>query len=151
LIKLDRWVLGGYIFHEPVDRIEHAAHSKLTAWWRPESGGKPRGSVQGYVEHRRYRGHWPSECAYWLFLIFRPRVFFKTFGHGGHSYPRTPMCIVANAIFWWTMHVKAMEQWHFNPYNSVGDWKGTLFGTCQLFETQRRGRAMNRSEMDIPF
>lgn len=36
LIKLDRWRLGGYAFHEPADRIEHSAHCELANW---RSGG----------------------------------------------------------------------------------------------------------------
>lgn len=34
LIKLDRWRLGDYVFHEPIDRIEHSPHNGTALWWR---------------------------------------------------------------------------------------------------------------------
>ena len=158
LIKLDRWRLGAHTFHCPVDRIEHASRRLTSPWWLPENGGKPRAEIEGYVEHRSHLGHWPSECAYWLFLIFRPKVFAELIGHCGHSRPRSPLVFIGSVLFWYRMQVSRMEQWHFNPYDSEGRWKQTLFGTCQVFEMETLGdrlalkrRRRNGAEDEIPF
>jgi hypothetical protein len=124
----------------------------------PENGGKPRAAIEGYVEHRRWPGHWPSECAYWLFLIFRPRTFASMFGLCGHSRPRTPIVFIANILFWYRMQVDEMDQWHLNPYDSEGNWERTIYGTCQVSEMERiddrlaiKRRRREWEREDIPF
>ncbi len=43
-VTLQRWRMGRFVFHEPIDRC----------WGRPPVGLKQTKTIKGYVEHRRY-------------------------------------------------------------------------------------------------
>jgi len=85
-VLLNRYELGGFIFHIPVCR----------------GNVKPGTTVhiEGYINHRKYANHLSDECFYWLMLFFDFKSFMKYFGiieHCGRKV--TPFVIVGTAIF----------------------------------------------------
>ena len=58
---LQRWELGGRIFHRPIDSTSLRPDGPVT--------------IEGNVEHRRWMGHQPLEAAMWLALVFDRRLF----------------------------------------------------------------------------
>lgn len=141
-IRLDRYMLGNFLFHHPVKRWPGYLASESF---------KALANITGYVEHTRYFGHMPSECAHWLFLVFRPHIFANVFGHTGHSWRGLrwymPLCIIETVLFDWWMHVASLENWHH-----LFRLDGTSFGTSQELEESRITSAMQsrrwRREVD---
>ena len=72
---LQRYRLGGYSFHRPLDR-SRAAYSTPTK-------DLPV-TIEGYINHPYLGGYKATEANYWLFFFFAPRVFWRTIGHVGH-------------------------------------------------------------------
>lgn len=60
-VKLERWQLGSYTFHRPIDRRQSNPWGKVT--------------IEGLIEHRRYSGWWANEAQLWLALFFDRSLF----------------------------------------------------------------------------
>lgn len=88
-VRLERHTLGKYLFHIPKERYSH--DPGLTT---------QRPVIEGHVKHHNYPSHLPFEAALWLFLVFEPRVFWRTFGKIGAHKARTPLCLLSNLVFW---------------------------------------------------
>jgi len=67
---LQRYKLGGYAFHHPLDRAFRKPGARVT--------------IEGYIHHEHLGGHKATEVNYWLFFFFAPRVFWRTIGRVGH-------------------------------------------------------------------
>ncbi|WP_291726149.1 hypothetical protein [Bernardetia sp.] len=89
--KLDKYKLGKFTFHNPVERIYK--HSKSFS-----EEIKP--NIEGYISHKRPKYRVGTECAWWLFLFFDRKTFLKRFGKTGYpSHKRTPLVFLGNLIF----------------------------------------------------
>jgi hypothetical protein len=62
LIRLERWALGGRVFHRPADTVYGAA-------W------EARVTIDGYVRHAEVPLRDSAEAALWLALLFDRRLF----------------------------------------------------------------------------
>lgn len=116
-VRLERYRLGRHIFHTPKER--YYSDPGLTM---------QRPIIEGYIKHHDYPGHLPLEAALWLFLVFEPRVFWRTFGHIGAHRTRTPLCWLSNVIFW-TLQIpnairRKFQHWKWRIQDYLDDWRG---------------------------
>lgn len=80
-VTLERWEVGGRLFHRPIARHRLAPGSPVT--------------IHGRVEHRSY-GKWSLECQMWLAIFFDRPHFWQLFHRGGHymGFWMPPLCFL---------------------------------------------------------
>jgi hypothetical protein len=84
-IRLERWRLGGYVFHRPAETY----HCSEPPWAKI---GTDRPFIEGRIEHKvpGRRGH---EAALWLALIFDPPYWLRLMtGNRCGEWTGLPMC-----------------------------------------------------------
>lgn len=59
-VLLKRWKLGGYSFHEPLQRLHR----------KPDTNSLPRPMIEGYIEHAPYAWHDVQRARFILSLLF---------------------------------------------------------------------------------
>lgn len=97
-VKLERWTLGGRVFHVPVcETTEVRVHA---AW---------EVTIEGRIQHRYYRHRQPEEAALWLFLLFDQRAFCRMFGCYGAEKIRTPLLALSTAVFWTLAYARRLK------------------------------------------
>lgn len=126
-VRLERYRLGRHFFHTPKER--YYSDPGLTM---------QRPIIEGYIKHHDYPGHLPLEAALWLFLIFEPRLFWRTFGHIGAHKAKTPLCLLSNLAYWLN-HV---------PYNTRRNFQNIKWHFDEWMD-DRRGRPS--LDEDLPF
>jgi hypothetical protein len=89
--RLDKYKLGKFYFHNPVERMYHYA---------PLFEGEALPIIEGYIEHKTPKYRIGRECLLWLFLLFAPKIFIKEICTIGSPHNKwTPLVILGNIIF----------------------------------------------------
>lgn len=88
---LDVFEIGARQFHKPCGTRRSS---------KPELTTPPSQEFEGYIRHVRPPYYLGNEAAYWLALLFEPKIFWRRFGHSGQvSRKFTPLVILGTWLF----------------------------------------------------
>ena len=84
--RLERWNVGGFIFHEPKLRYDR----------KPEWGGA---EIEGLIEHERPRWMLHKEAHLWLTLFFDRQGFWRCFLGSSSAHGKLPLLLVQRLVW----------------------------------------------------
>ena len=121
-VLLELYEFGGYEFHRPVKRTR-IMNEMAEYCLGPLFGSKPM--IEGYVEHKKYPFGLMREAAYWLFLFYRPGVYFRLLGKTCHRRAWYPLGLLLRFTFWARHDVvdwfTKITQYMARPFQKVDD------------------------------
>lgn len=85
-VRLERWNVGGFIFHEPKLRYDR----------RPEWGGA---EIEGLIEHERPKWMLYKEAHLWLTLFFDRKEFWRCFLGSASKHGKLPLLLIQRLIW----------------------------------------------------
>ena len=146
-VRLERWQVGPYLFHRPVESTSLSPTQRYPHYGRP--------MIEGYVQHQRH-GHIHAEACLWLYLLCGEwRLWWQALTTGWVSgWYGWPMLLLQRLASWSRGCTRRTWTTFRQRCNTCGRWFwrwGHGWMLCRRCRRQYQARTSQQEKDELPF